>query len=233
MPLSFRSGQSPMFPSTESLVPDENGLVGLGGDLAPKTLLEAYQKGIFPWEGRHPVPWFSPDPRLILHPQDVRVPKEVRKSSTSWEFRFNQQFRNVMLRCATVPRPKQTGTWITQSMLGAYVELHYRGWAHSVEVYDNQKLIGGLYGLAIGRAFFGESMFHLVPNASKAALAHLCMYLVQHKFHFIDCQQDTPHLRRMGAQGVPRIDYLERLHKALEPPTKWVLESPNVGISRL
>ena len=114
-------------------------------------------------------------------------------------------------------------------MLGAYVELHYRGWAHSVEVYDKQQLIGGLYGLAIGRAFFGESMFHLAPNASKAALAHLCRHLENEQFHFIDCQQDTPHLRRMGAQGVPRLDYLSRLHHALVAQTKWEPDSTNLG----
>jgi len=211
-----------MFPPTEAMLPDEHGLVGLGGDLSPRTLLEAYKKGIFPWEGRHPVPWFSPDPRLILDPREIRIPNVVRKSKQRWDVRFNQQFRNVMIRCATVARSKQTGTWITQSMLGAYVELHYRGWAHSVEVYDNQQLIGGLYGLAIGSAFFGESMFHLVPNASKAALVHLCTHLQHDGFQFIDCQQDTPHFRRLGARAIPRTQYLTRLNEALSVPSKWV-----------
>ena len=233
MPLSFRSGQSPMFPSVDALVPNEHGLVGVGGDLAPKTLLEAYKKGIFPWEGRHPVPWFSPDPRLVLLPSDIRVPKSLKKSRNIWCLRYNQQFRNVMLRCATVPRTGQSGTWITQSMLGAYVELHYRGWAHSVEIYEDNILVGGLYGLAIGKAFFGESMFHLVPNASKAALVFLCRQLEQDGFSFVDCQQDTPHLRKMGATAITRSQYLECLRVAVDTPSKWNPIESSSGTFRL
>ena len=126
-----------------------------------------------------------------------------------------------MVHCATVPRSQENGTWITQSMIGAYVELHYRGWAHSVETRREGRLVGGLYGLAIGRAFFGESMFFIEPNASKVALVHLAKTLAAAGFSFIDCQQDTPHLRSMGAHTISRATYLERLREATSSKTKW------------
>jgi leucyl/phenylalanyl-tRNA---protein transferase len=211
-----------MFPSIGDVEPDPNGLVALGGDLAPKTLLEAYQKGIFPWEGRQPIPWFSPDPRLILEPENVRMSRSVRRLLNQDRYRItmNQQFRNVMTRCATSQQRAEEGTWITPTLIGAYSELHHRGWAHSVEVCLEDRLVGGLYGLAIGNAFFGESMFYLTPNASKIALISLCQVLARERFHFIDCQQDTPHLRSMGAHPLSREEYLERLTKATSTPTK-------------
>jgi leucyl/phenylalanyl-tRNA--protein transferase len=221
MTLVFRAGQAPMFPTPQDMMPDPRGLVGIGGDLAPKTLLEAYPKGLFPWEGTPPIPWFSPDPRLILEPSSVKVSKSLTKSMRSVEFRLNTAFRNVMIYCATAPRARSSGTWITRAMIGTYVELHYRGWAHSVEVYRDEVAIGGLYGLAIGRAFFGESMFFLEPNASKMALVHLCRQLQRDGFDFVDCQQDTPHLRSMGAHTVSRTDYLSRLGEATSERIKW------------
>lgn len=211
-----------MFPSMEAMSPGEHGLIGLGGDLAPKTVLEAYKKGLFPWEGHPPIPWFSPNPRLILRPQDVRESRTVRRLRKSVNVHINQQFRNVMIRCATVPRPGQDGTWISQAMIGSYVELHFRGWAHSIEIVMNKRLVGGLYGLAIGRAFFGESMFQMLPNASKLALVHLCQLLETDSFAFIDCQQNTPHLRSMGAQPISRDDYLNVLKEAIHPTEKWL-----------
>ena len=202
--------------------PGQHGLVGIGGDLAPKTLLEAYPKGLFPWEGKPPIPWFSPDPRLILRPKDIKVSRSLKKEMKQVTYKMNTQFRNVMIRCATVPRHGQKGTWISQATIGAYVELHYRGWAHSVEVYRDDRLIGGLYGLAIGKAFFGESMFHLEPNASKLALSQLCERLEASDFDFIDCQQDTPHLRSMGAVLLTRKNYLSRLEAATSSRAMWV-----------
>lgn len=210
-----------MFPAMEELIPNEQGLIGTGGDLSPKTLLEAYPKGIFPWEGKPPIPWFSPDPRPVLIPRKVRISRSLAKQMKHVQFKINEQFRNVMIRCATVHREGQKGTWISRATIGAYVELHYRGWAHSIEVYSEDKLVGGLYGLAIGRAFFGESMFHLQPSASKLALVHLCQRLEQDEFHFVDCQQDTPHMRSMGAEPLSRSDYLKRLKEATRSAVKW------------
>ena len=210
-----------MFPAVDDMWPDEYGLIGIGGDLAPRTLLEAYPKGLFPWEGHPPIPWFSPDPRLILEPHQIKVSRTVAKAMKSLEVTYDTEFRTVMIHCATVPRSQQNGTWITQSMIGAYVELHYRGWAHSVEVRRDGRLVGGLYGLAIGTAFFGESMFFVEPNASKVALVHLAQKLKTDQFDFIDCQQDTPHLRSMGAHTVTRATYLKRLEQATLSRTKW------------
>jgi len=210
-----------MFPDPDAMTPDEYGLIGIGGDLAPKTLLEAYPKGVFPWEGHPPIPWFSPDPRLILEPQSINFSRSTKKALDGFQVTINTQFRKVMIHCATVARTQKGGTWITQAMIGSYVELHYRGWAHSIEIHKEDRLIGGLYGLAIGRAFFGESMFYLEPNASKAALVCLAQMLARDQFDFIDCQQDTPHLRSMGAHTISRAEYLKRLSKATTPREKW------------
>lgn len=216
-------GASPMFPPARAIRPWRDGLVGVGGDLRPDTLLEAYQKGIFPWEGEQPIPWFSPDPRMILEPADFRSPRslEKRARNAGFEVRFDTSFKRVMRACAGVPRPGQPGTWITEGMVDSYGVLHQRGVGHSVEVWHGDRLVGGLYGLAMGRAFFGESMFHVERDASKLALRALCLRLVKAGYHFVDCQQDTSHLRSMGAFTVTRAEYLDRLEGALAHPDAW------------
>jgi leucyl/phenylalanyl-tRNA--protein transferase len=202
------------------LVPDENGLIGIGGELNAAILLEAYSKGIFPWTGRHPIPWYSPDPRLILEPGELRISRSLSKRIRNGDFdvRFDEDFHGVMRGCATVPRTGRPGTWITPNMVAAYGKLHRRGFAHSVEVYREGALVGGLYGVAIGRVFFGESMFYQARDASKVALVTLCRVLANREFAFIDCQQQTPHLESLGARPVPRVEFLERLAEAVEHP---------------
>ncbi len=206
----------PVFP--EGLVPGENGLVAIGGVLSPEIVLEAYSKGIFPWTGEHPIPWFSPDPRAVLVPGEIKVTRSMRQvlRQERYQIRFDTDFSGVIYRCATIPRPGQDGTWITPNMLQTWCQLFEMGYSHSVEAYDdNGELVGGLYGMAMGRAFFGESMFSSAPNASKAALITLCRRLDELGFDFIDCQQDTDHLRRMGSQTVSHPQFLDMLRHAL------------------
>lgn len=212
-----------MFPEALEMQPREDGLVALGGDLRPETLEEAYRKGLFPWEGSQPLPWYSPDPRCVLVPDRFRVTRSLRKRfrSTGWTVRFDTEFTAVMVACALVDRPGQPGTWITRWMVEAYTELHRRGLAHSVEVWEGDAMVGGLYGLSIGGAFFGESMFHVRADASKVALWQLCLRLSEWGIAWIDCQQDTPHLRSLGAEVIPRADYLRRLSEATRGPHRW------------
>lgn len=202
------------------LSPDESGLVGVGGELTVEILLEAYSKGIFPWTGRHPIPWFSPDPRLILEPGALKVSRSLEKRlrNGGFEVRFDTDFRGLMVSCATASRLGRPGTWITPNMVTAYGELHRKGYAHSVEVYLRGALVGGLYGVAIGRVFFGESMFHTVSDASKVALVTMCRVLERREFEMIDCQQETPHMLSMGARVVSRSEFIERLNRAVEHP---------------
>ena len=207
-----------MFPDPDEIVTDDTGLLGWGGNLEVVTLIEAYSKGIFPWAGRQPIPWYCPDPRLVLLPQDFRASRSLRKLERQGRLvvRYDRAFRRVMEACAGAPRPGQDGTWISAEMVDAYEKLHALGIAHSVEVYDSAgQLVGGLYGLSLGVAFFGESMFFRAPNASKVALSRLCRDLLARGFHFIDCQQETPHLQSLGAVSISRRDYLDRLAEAL------------------
>lgn len=222
----------PAFP--HDLVPDRFGLVALGGEMTPETLIEAYAKGIFPWSGEDPIPWFSPDPRLILLPQRVHVPKSLKKTMRrgTYEVRYDRRYLDVMRACADTARPGQDGTWINGAMWQAYGALHEIGVAHSVEAYRDGELVGGLYGLALGRAFFGESMFAHAPDASKVAFVTLCRDLAAAGYAFVDCQQDTPHMRRFGGFLVTRDDYLRRLHHALlaaapSALTKWLAGVPD------
>ncbi len=201
----------------DHLVPDQDGLVALGGNLAPRTLITAYQSGAFPWSGELPIPWFSPDPRLILRPKALRISRSLGKAMRrgDLEVRFDHDFFATIRACATVPRPEGTGTWIKENMVRAYGELHRLGIVHSVETYVADELVGGLYGLALGRGFFGESMFARRRDASKTALVALCGRLAANGYHFIDCQQVTGHLSSLGAIPIPRREYLERLALAL------------------
>ena len=200
------------FPSAELAEPD--GLLAIGGDLSPLRLLSAYANGIFPWynEGE-PILWWSPDPRLVIRPGEMRVSKSLRHTlrSGKFEVRINTAFRSVMERCASTPREGQDGTWITDDILEAYCRLHELGFAHSFETWQDGALVGGLYGIAIGKAFFGESMFHTVSDASKVAFWHLHQFLKAHGFKLIDCQQETPHLKSLGAYAIPRHDFLKEL----------------------
>jgi leucyl/phenylalanyl-tRNA--protein transferase len=203
----------------EKLQPRNDGLVFLGGKITVNTVVEAYTRGIFPWAGLDPIPWYSPQPRLVLYPSELHLFRSLRYfiRNTSLTVSFDKNFTRVMKQCAHVERPFQTGTWINGDMPAVYTELHHLHIAHSVEVYDGDELCGGLYGLTFGRAFFGESMFHQRPNASKLALYTLCRLLIQLEFDFIDCQAVTDHMLHFGGKPIPRKKYLrilaETLHK--------------------
>ncbi len=197
---------------------DEEGLLAIGGDLQPDRLLLAYRFGIFPWYNNdQPILWWSPDPRCVLYPGNLRVSKSMRTllKKISWTATADVEFIQVITQCQKIKRAHQSGTWITQDMLDAYINLHHRGYAHSIEVWDGKRLIGGLYGLSLGKVFFGESMFSLRDNASKYAFVKLVQHLEHQGFTLIDCQQDTPHLRSLGATTIPRSEFLEYLRKNL------------------
>ncbi len=217
------------FPDPQFALREPNGLLALGGDLSVPRLLSAYRRGIFPWYSQpDPILWWSPDPRVILLPEDIRVNRSLKKFMRQDPYRlcFDTNFAGVVAGCAA-PRADQDGTWITLEMQAAYLELFNAGHAHSIEVWENDQLVGGLYGLAIGRAFFGESMFSTKPNASKIALVALARQLQEWQFAFIDCQMPTEHLLKMGASEITRSDYLDLLSTAVdaEPQMQgWVLD---------
>lgn len=207
------------FPPVEHAV--KSGLLAVGGDLSPERLLAAYREGIFPWysEGE-PLLWWSPDPRFVLFPEELRVSRSMRQFLKKGSFRitFDHAFRAVIAACRT-PRPGQDGTWITEEMEEAYVTLHDLGYAHSVEAWQDRTLVGGLYGVSLGRAFFGESMFSIHANASKATLITLVSRLKEFHFDLIDCQVETPHLGRLGARLIPRREFGTLLKKSLRHET--------------
>lgn len=192
---------------------DENGIVAFGGDLTSSRLMLAYRSGIFPWySAGDPILWWSPDPRLILNLDDFKLRKSLRKRLKYFEIRFDTAFGEVIRACSTVPRPGQEGTWIVPEMIEAYEELHALGYAHSVEAWQDGRLVGGLYGVAVGGMFCGESMFARVSDASKAALAALVAHLKARGFEMIDAQVPTGHLKSLGAIEVSRAYFLNRLH---------------------
>ncbi len=202
---------------------DESGLLAVGGDLSIDRLLLAYSYGIFPWySGNEPIMWWSPDPRMVLYPDKFKVSKSLKQSlnTKNYKVRFDTNFSEVVGQCALVPRNGETGTWITDEMCEAYEALHKAGYAHSVEVFEQNNLIGGLYGVSLGRAFFGESMFFKKRDASKIALYHLVEKLKSWNFEFIDAQIETEHLKRMGATNIPRKKFLMQLEEALRHETK-------------
>lgn len=204
MPIYALPEDSCMFPPIELAEPD--GLLAVGGDLSVPRLFNAYRHGIFPWYSQgDPILWWSPRPRCVILPENFHVPRSVNKVLTSGQFSFtvNAAFDKVIRHCASIYRPGQPGTWIVPEMIAAYKCFNRAGGAHSVEAIQDGKLVGGLYGIAIGRAFFGESMFHLRANASKAAFAWLARNLFTRGFRFIDCQQDTEHMRRFGSTLLP------------------------------
>jgi len=207
-------GPLDLFPPVDMAHEEMGGLLAVGGGLQPDRLLEAYRQGIFPWGTVDGLPlWYSPDPRMVLFPEEFRLTRSLRKTlrAGKFEVRFDTDFAGVMDACATTPRDGQDGTWITPEMKDAYCRLHELGWAHSVESYEGDTLVGGLYGLAIGRMFYGESMFSRRTDASKVAFAHLVRYLVAHQLGMIDCQMHTDHLASLGAREIPRHDFLTRL----------------------
>ena len=201
------------FPSAESALVDPNGLLCAGLELTPELVLSAYERGIFPWysEGQ-PVLWWSPDPRMVMLPQNFRLHRSLRKSlhHSRYEIRVDTSFEAVMRACAD-PRPEQGGTWISGAIIEAYCALNSAGYAHSVETWMDGELVGGLYGIALGRVFFGESMFVRRTDASKIAFAHLVSQLRRWQFELIDCQQQTEHLASLGAAPISRKAFLASL----------------------
>lgn len=206
-------GEMP-FPSPERALREPNGLLCAGGDLSPQRLLAAYRAGIFPWfSPGDPILWWSPDPRMVLFPREFRISRSLRKTLRSGRFsvRLDSDFAGVIDACAATPRPGQAGTWITDDMRAAYGRLHELGFAHSVEAWQDGALVGGLYGIALGGVFYGESMFSRVSDASKVAAAHLARFLDRNGFGMIDCQMHTPHLASLGAREIGRDAFLGRL----------------------
>lgn len=224
------------FPFPDPRASDRRGLLAYGGDLDAERLLAAYAQGVFPWYSDAPILWFSPDPRLVLRPKELHVGRSLAKRERAQPFalRMDTAFAEVIRACSEAPRPDQDGTWITADMIEAYIVLHELGFAHSIEAWDlsgddGGKLVGGLYGVSIGRAFFGESMFALEPDASKIAFAAFVRQLDVWNFDFIDCQVETSHLSRFGAIEWPRNQFLEALDAALEADTrrgKWTFDFP-------
>jgi leucyl/phenylalanyl-tRNA--protein transferase len=197
---------------------NKEGLIAIGGDLTPERLIKAYSMGIFPWySSESPILWWSPDPRMVLFPEEFKVSKSLRLliQKNIFTVKFDHNFREVIRSCAAIPRKDQEGTWITEEMIEAYCHLHEAGYAHSVESYYDGKLVGGLYGVSLGRAFFGESMFHIMTDASKAAFYFLIMQLREWQFHIVDAQQKTKHLRSLGGRTIPRDEFLHSLEIAL------------------
>ena len=199
------------FPNVGLALKNPNGLIGIGGDLSTKRLLKAYSQGIFPWySDEEPILWYSPDPRMVITPEVFHLSKSLNKIILSKRFdvRMNTAFVDVITHCQTINRPGQSATWIGDDMLRAYCELHDSGYAHSYEVYEKDKLVGGLYGVALGQVFFGESMFSLVSNASKVAFAYL---LQKSHYRLIDCQVENPHLESLGAFKLARDLFIQQL----------------------
>jgi leucyl/phenylalanyl-tRNA--protein transferase len=218
----FMLGVETVFPDPAKA--DRDGLLAMGGDLRPERLVAAYRAGIFPWfsEGE-PILWWSPDPRACLRPSEVHISKSLAKVLRQGRFqlRLDTAFGEVIRACAHTERPGQQGTWITPAMAQAYEELHRRGIAHSVEAWQEGRLVGGLYGLALGRAFFGESMFSRERDASKVCFARLARALDAAGFQLLDCQVENPHTTSLGAGALPRVEFLRRLEMALQGEALW------------
>jgi leucyl/phenylalanyl-tRNA--protein transferase len=221
----YRLPRQPLFPDPGEAEPD--GLLAVGGDLSPERLLAGYRRGIFPWYGDDsPLLWWSPDPRMVLRSEWLHVPRSLERTIRQGRFavRADTAFGQVIRRCADAPRPGQPGTWITPDMIRAYERLHALGHAHSFEAWEGGALAGGLYGVALGGAFFGESMFTFRPDASKVAFATSVRWLAARGVHLVDCQMHTDHLARFGAREIPRARFLALLGEALAlpgPPGKW------------
>jgi leucyl/phenylalanyl-tRNA--protein transferase len=213
----FRLTEDLLFPPPALAKAD--GLLAVGGDLSKDRILLAYSMGIFPWySDSSPILWWSPDPRLVLTPEELKVSRSLSQVIKKGVFSVTMDtaFDRVIRNCAEINRKGQHGTWITEEMIGAYIHLHCAGYAHSVESWDSGELVGGLYGIALGKAFFGESMFAIKSNASKVAFVTLVEYLKKLNFSFIDCQVTTEHLKSLGAKEVERKKFLQMLKEALK-----------------
>lgn len=214
----------PVFRLTDKIIfPDvnlaEDGLLAIDGDLSTERLLLAYRSGIFPWYGEgEPICWWSPDPRFVLFPEKLKISKSMMQLFKREAFRitYNQAFEQVIEACAQSLRPGQDGTWITREMIDAYIRLHREGYAHSVEVWEGEKLVGGLYGVLLNKIFCGESMFFKVPNASKYGFISLVQKLKEEGVQLIDCQIYTNHLASLGAEEISRKEFLSQLKKCLK-----------------
>lgn len=227
MPL-FRLSRELTFPPPALALPD--GLLAVGGDLSVDRLLVAYRSGIFPWysEG-DPILWWSPDPRMLLFPHEFHLSRRVQRviKQSAFDVRMDTAFADVITACAVIRGPRRTSTWITPAMRRAYIALHELGYAHSVETWQNDVLVGGLYGVSLGACFFGESMFSRETNASKVATAALVAQIRRWSFPFVDCQVYNDHLARLGAREVPRAQFLGLLERALAAETRrgaWTFE---------
>ena len=216
----------PAFPPTSRATRRPNGLLAAGGALTPDWLLAAYRRGIFPWfNDGEPILWWSPDPRMVVFPDQVRITRSLRKTlrNSAYEVRLDHDFAAVIKACAE-PREPGGGTWITPAIQAAYLRMHELGYAHCVETWIDGELAGGLYGIAIGRAFYGESMFSRRTDASKIAFAHLTRFLLQHDFRVLDCQMTTQHLNSLGGREIPReafVRMLGELTREDRPPARW------------
>lgn len=203
------------FPHPRILPEDSDGLIYVGGNLEIETLVKAYHAGIYPWplEPSYPLFWFCPEPRGILEFKDLHIPRSLKKSlqNDGWRITFNQDFRSVIEACAEQPRPGQEGTWIIPAMVPAYIRFHEAGYAHSVEVWQGEELVGGLYGVYVDGVFSGESMFHRVPNASKVALVSLAQRLEEKRLGWMDIQMVTPVTQLLGGKYISRTEFLNRL----------------------
>ncbi len=218
--------RSHRFPPLEAALREPNGLLAVGGDLSPARLLEAYRHGIFPWySAGDPILWWSPDPRMVLFPAELNVSRSLAKTlrNKRYEVRFDTAFDEVVDACAA-PRDGEAGTWIVPDMKAAYRRLHALGHAHSVETWIDGRLAGGLYGIAIGRMFYGESMFTRMRDGSKIALVHLVRRLLEQGYGMVDCQMETEHLASLGARPIARAEFAKRLRELVDcdvPPGSW------------
>jgi leucyl/phenylalanyl-tRNA--protein transferase len=215
----FKLSDEVIFPPVH--LASKSGILAIGGDLSPGRLLEAYRHGIFPWYSEEgPIVWWSPDPRFVLFLEELRISRSMKRVLRNHIFRitYDHDFYGVVTNCQK-PRRKQKGTWITDDMLEAYYTLHLLGFAHSVETWYGKKLVGGIYGISLGGCFFGESMFSMMSNASKAALVHLVDKLKGLKFKFLDCQVYTAHMETLGARFIAREEFIGLLHKSLRQDT--------------
>lgn len=224
----LNSDENSPFPPLSLALKDPNGLLAAGGDLSSERLLTAYRSGIFPWFNEdQPILWWSPDPRMVLFPSEFKLSRNLRKRLRQGRFTVTTDtaFSRVIQGCAQTPRHGQNGTWITEEIIAAYTQLHEQGFGHSIETWQpaaetgEPELVGGLYGVAIGRMFYGESMFSQTTDASKAAFAHLVRHLNENAFGLIDCQMKTTHLTSLGAREIPRAEFSQTLAKLTAQPT--------------
>ncbi len=222
MPVFWLSPSDLTFPNPA--LANEDGILAIGGDLSVERLLMAYNNGLFPWfNPGDPILWWSPDPRFVLFPDDLKVAKSMRSyfNQRKYEVSFDKAFREVITNCKNQSRKGQSGgTWISQDMIEAYCALHDKGYAHSVEVWDGEELVGGLYGIALGKLFFGESMFSKKSNASKLGFITLVKYLASKGYELIDCQQETQHLKSLGGKNIMREDFLNIVRSNQQQSTR-------------